>query len=749
MYSSKIPFQASLLALSIALTGCGGDSSSSSSSGVGSAPEVPFNISAIGGNSEARTAGNGGSVYIKKSLSEAPLVLRADKTATGKYELPETTIQLGTQPAVVNTDTTVETLANLPANAAVGLLYMVSDEPYLYQYDGSGKLGSRAQVISGLSIAAGITLKLEANSSNTTELFFTHDIENNGAIETVYAAAEEDARTTRVGLELTVAAYHGNGSLNTSGQYKGQNAGEITVSAFTIDNSGDISANGADAITGDAVSPMAAGNSGFIELNSLVYIANEGNVSATSGSADKSAAGRTNDVDFSSNTIINHGDINISSGSGASASFNNSAILLNARNTLINTGDLTANGATLVEADFDTSAPNAGNIQLMLGMGGIDAGTKSTFINSGDLSANGGNHEGFSAALSSTTVAGDGGEIELTIVEGNDEGASFNIPVVVAISGNLSVNGGHATSAYYNTYEGFSGGDAGYIRISHSSMIDSKNPTQIAGYETINVSGGHGVAGGDAGYVTIYTEDSDDAANSPLPAAPIEAHINILAQGGTGKASENSSSTLSSVGGEGGAVNIAVVTARPYLQPKKLTLNIEGDINISSGNSVDATTRSANVIELRAPANIDAKGNFTFNGGSDTDLAADDSEGSDAGVLALTSLFGSVNLDATAEGNGGNAIAEGGDGGLIYASGQAGNTLKGTYSLNGGSTQTSKTDNTDSVGGNGGLVLATNTTNKSKVKAQVTSLAGSGDDAGFEGGVFVNSVCTQGTCNSY
>lgn len=749
MYLTKTPFQASLLALSIALTGCGGDSSSSSSSGVGSAPEVPFNISAIGGNSKAKTAGDGGYVYIKKSLSEAPLVLRADKTATGKYKLPETEVQLGAQPAVIDTDTTVETLESLPANAATGLLYMVAGEPYLYQYDGSDKLGSRAQVISGLSIAAGITLKLEDNSSNTVELFFTHDIENNGAIETVYAAAEEDARTTRVGLELTVAAYHGNGSLNTSGQYKGQNAGNITVSAFTIDNSGDISANGADAITGDAVSSIAAGHSGSIELSSLVYISNEGNVSATSGSADKSTAGRTDSVDFSSNTIINHGDINISSGSGASASFNNSAILLNAKNTLINTGDLTANGATIVESDSDVSAPRAGNIKLTLGMGGIDAGTKSIFINSGDLSANGGNHEGFSDALSSGAEAGNGGNIELTVVEGDDEGASFSIPVVVAVSGNLSVNGGHATSAFGNVNEGFSGGDAGYIDISHSSMVDSKNPTQIAGYETINVSGGHGIAGGDAGYVTIYTEDSDDTANSPLPAAPIEAQINILAQGGTGKASENSSSTLDSKGGEGGTVYIAVETARPYLQPKKLTLNIEGDINISSGNSVDAITRSANVIELNAPSNIDAKGSFTFNGGSDTDLTANDSEGSDAGALILASLFGSVSLDATVEGNGGNAIAEGGDGGLIYASGQAGNTLKGTYSLNGGSAQTSETDNTDSVGGDGGLVVAINTTNKSKVKAQVTSLAGSGDDAGFEGGVFVNSVCTQGTCNTY
>lgn len=141
MYFSNAPFKVSLLAAAIALTGCGGDSSSSSDGtdepkdgGEVGTPVSGFTISAKGGSSELGDGGEGGFVSITKYNSASALVVQKDGEITTAYSLPAQEVDLGSNPVTLTESETVHLVHNEDEDSrtlpAAGTLYMLDTDVF-------------------------------------------------------------------------------------------------------------------------------------------------------------------------------------------------------------------------------------------------------------------------------------------------------------------------------------------------------------------------------------------------------------------------------------------------------------------------------------------------------------------------------------------------------------------------------------------------------------------------------------------
>lgn len=770
MYNKQLPFQASILATAIALSACGGSSNGSSPAGLSGGEANAFTISAIGGNSASSEGGHGGTISISKYTSETPLLIERSGQADATFVEPQTTVQLGNVPATISSDTVVETITDVPAQATAGLLYLIPGNNRLYKYDGSDELATRAQEVTGLEIAAGAKLTLEANDgSSSVRLYFTNDINNHGSIETAVATTEADALGTRISVTLYPSAYHGTGSIITDGVHTGvddelsdaQNAGQIRISAATIENSGNFSANGADFKDTDAGN---SGYGGYISLKGSVFVSNSGDLSSSSGDTDNGRAGKSGNIEIGSPRIFNSGDLTADQGSGTSHSYNsqNTSVSLTAYSELINTGEISVDAGDISTPEGTGDSVKLGNvggsIELALYGAGNEAGYGGSvelrkLINSGDLSANGGDTDGFDAK------AGYGGYISLLSYEADeDDGTAYAPQAAVVISGNISANGGQSTAAFdaEENEDGGNGGYGGNISISHYATPAGNLPTRLAGYGTFDVDGGNGIAGGYGGKVSIVTYDGENEV--PLPTAPITVNTDITANGGIGKATtaeHTNSKDQRSEGAYGGRLTIGILATRPYLQEGQLNIAFNGSFSANSSDSINAGFNSYysnnSSFSVTAPDNITINGDISLNGGSDTEATDEDdsyNEGSDAGSILLTSLYGAINYNGTIDANGGFGTRQGGDGGFLNSTAKLANSIAGNISLNGGSAAVSEDDNDETFGGNGGHVKALSGNSTANASATISVNAGAGDEAGYEGGVFVNADCQQGICNN-
>ena len=794
MQIKQLPFQASILATAIALTACGGDSDNGGSSnpGLTGGAADAFTISASGGASASSEGGSGGYVNVRKRNSETSLIINRAGAAAAVFVAPQTTVQLGSVAATISENTTVENITELPSGAVAGLLYTVPGNNRLYKYDGSEEIATRAQEVTGLEVAAGATLTLETNSGSTVRLYFVNDINNNGAIETAIAATEADSNASRANLALYPSAYHGSCAINTSGVYTGsegdvsnaQDAGDIEISAATIENSGTFTANGADYAgenNGDA------GDAGRIELTAGVFISNTGDISATSGSTPEGEFGYVEDITIQAPRINNAGTINANQGSGTENSDSDQAeIQLNATTELINSGDISATGGNIIIKDeVDNSGESAGyggSIFLTVtagaegygGYGGLVEQEIRQLINSGDLTVKGGDN---------AAVYGDGGyggQIFIGASDSDNDGNPYGSSnfsacnqsdcydfesggseTIVSISGNLIADGGASTAAYDadDSTQGGEGGYGGNISVRHYGVPGSLFPTRLSGYGAIKVDGGNGVGSGAGGDVNIYTDTGED--ESTLPTSAIEVTTNVTANAGTSAApadGQREDTNQESTGAIAGSLDIYIDADRPYLQQGLLNATFIGDFSANNSDSINADTTyrgdgDDHYLFISAPDNVTVVGNLSLNGGSDTEDAAveDDNSnnvGSSGGYASLISQYGSISFKGDVSANGGNGVIRGGDAGSMGATAKLANNIAGTMSFNGGNAFASEDDNDETVGGDGGGLMALSGSFVAKSAAVVSATGGTGDTAGYEGGVFVNADCVQGICNN-
>jgi hypothetical protein len=726
----NLPFKASLLATTIALTACGG-SSSSNPEGLSSKKEGTAVISAKGGSS-AYNAGDGGYIEIEKKFSSTPLNITVRGLPDTKYKPLKVEANLGANPVEITANTTIN---NDTGSLSTGDLYLYNQK--MYKYDGDS-IGADSSRITGLSIAEGKTLTLD-NGNSTLYLYLPNDLQNNGVI-----TVEEYAVAGATGsVRLYLNNYIGTGDINLAGKVIGQNGGDLRIYANIVKNDGSINTSGHD---GDDT--VQGGSAGHIRLQSQTLIENTGSMLAKGGS---STGARTNSGDYvnfsSQRDSVNTGIIDTSSGSGVNegSTYSAGSVNLYANNLLLNTGDITADGSDSILNDAKTAGGRGGqggyiNFGITGGEGG-EGGQSATYemprlVNTGNVQANGGDsvYDGYNA--------GEGGFIGFDVEESYYGDQIQTAPAVLAVSGNLKAEGGRAitnTDSDDNT-----GGDGGQIYISHASQASSELDTYIVGYASIDASGGNGLLAGDGGGIEIYSQSNsnEDDAVSFAPASPIDITTNLVANAGTVVYSETLTATPNA--GDGGSVYVGIYTEHSSLQ-KKLTLNLEGDVSVNASNVKNGSGDDAGYIAISGPQDIMVRSDFSLNGSNET--GTDNyNEGGEGGYLSISSENDSVNYKGNISATGGAGQNEGGDGGYFMVQSATASKISGSISLAGGNASATEVEGNDTYGGNGGFLRVISNDFNTNLSASYTINPGTGTDAGITGGAFVDFTCIEGQC---
>lgn len=778
MKISNAPFTVSLLAAAIALTGCGGDSSSSSSDdardGETGNPVSGFTISAKGGNSDLGDGGDGGQVSVIKYNSASQLSVRKDGKIATDYTLPAQEVDLGSNSVNLTESESVHLVHDEDEESRMlppaGTLYMLDSDMSnagpddtelninrLYKSDGITALGADATQVTGLKIDAGAALILpnHRNGSNIT-VYFRNDVQNDGTITT---AKIPDA-SSRLGLELYAAAYYGSGEIDVRGdeaEYHGQNGGSISITAHTISNTGPIVTRGAT----DGTEVNGGGDGGDIQLNANVFVENKGTLNASGGSSTDDRGGHGGDVSLSGLEVYNSGSISSDSGEGRDAhsySSSNTDISLSAVRTLINTADISAKGSN-AHGDGNYNAGKGGDINLDLTSSFEMVGLEKTLVNSGNLNVDGG-----STAGEAKGRGGNAGRITIEAAEeylmdgdSPDSMSASSIATTAVITGSMSANGGDTLAADLGTNA--YAGDGGQIRISVYDQSPSTVGTSLLGYESINVSGGTGMDGAEGGGITLLSGDTRDTRSGqfiPALSGPLLNSVDLIADGGASNAEEVAvgEDEEDGHGNRAGHVSMSVENGYAYLQPGVLTLTNTGTVSANGGrsfNNSEENNARGGSINVMAPDAVSITADISANGGSDEHQAnsGDSSNhiGSDAGGLMVVSQYATASLEGSISLNGGHGDLQGGDAGILSMFTKTGVTANGTYSLNGGNALDSEDDAHTTLAGDAGKINILSASYNSTLAATITAEPGSGDQSGDTQVVVVDADCESDNCD--
>jgi hypothetical protein len=744
MYPVNLPFKASMLATTIALTACGGDSSSSAPANLASNALGTSIISVKGGDANYQ-AGNGGEIDINKRYSAAPLNVTVNGLPDTRYEQPEITANLGPNPVEISTTTTI---SFADPSLQSGDLYLANDR--MYRYDGTVDSNQdpiftkKNTVITGLKITSDAILTLDFNISNGA-LYFLNDIQNDGEI----TLAAQDMPEDTGNLDLFPFNYLGLGSINLAGKVTGQTSGRLRILANIVQNSGAINTSGAD---GDATTP--GGESGDVYIASTTLNENNGTIIANSGSSTGAATSTTSDTSYidlySVRDLVNSGSINASAGSGVNSSthYDGGDIQLMANNLLLNTGSLTTNGSNAILNAAETNGGeggHGGDIGIFLsGEGAGAAFATPRLVNTGSLQANGGN------SADDDYIAGNGGGITIGVSEGLTNGDRVRInPAIMTISGNLIAEGGNTTETS-DTGEA-TGGEGGVVTINHDSQLLSEFATQIVGYESLGASGGNGHRSGDGGTIRIEGKsNSGEQAETYAPAPSIDVVSSLIINGGEVVAS--STLTQSAIAGDGGDAYVTTDTQHEYLQ-KKLTVSFDGSVSSNANDVSNASSAGGGYFYASSPQTLIISGDISLNGGNDVaipEIGESDgfNSGGPGGYMALTSEFGNVDFNAQASVNGGAGQIDGGDGGVVMINSATASKVSGSISLTGGNASASNINEEETDGGDGGVLRVISNDQRTNLRASYTLTPGTGVNTGIIGGAFVDTNCIDGICQN-
>ncbi len=783
------PFKVSLLAAAIALTGCGGDSSSSSSkdevvdevvdegNGTGGGdtgtPVSGFTISANGGVSTLGNGGNGGDLYVEKYNSASALTLKKGGSVDSSYTLPAHELDLGTNPVTVTENVTVyrvhdedEASRTLPP---AGTLYMLDEdmEDYgpddnelevyrLYKSDGLTALGAKSTQVTGLVIETGAALILPKVHGNTVSLYLRNDVQNNGLITT----AKQPDTDSRIGLELYTAAYYGSGSIDVAGDaqtYHGQRGGQVSVYAHTIVNSGAITTSGAN----DGAEGNSGGDAGDISFAANIFLENAGALTAAGGTSPSYSGGEGGDINLSALELYNSGAISANSGAGRNGySYSSSQVdvALVALRTLINTGDISAKGAK-AHGDGNYNASKGGDIYLNLLPSFEDVSLDKKLVTTGNLTVDGGSTE-----QEATGRAGSGGNIYIQagdeyLAEGDspDEDTASALSTQFVVAGNISANGGNTDQA--DDGSNAHAGTGGVIRIEGYDQSTSNVESGLFGYDSISLQGGVGMTGGYGGDVEILSGDMrDERGGSYVPSlsGPLSNEIDLNVDGGSSlaQAVEVGEDEERGYGRSAGDVELLVENGFAYLQPGVLTLNNTGSVTANAGRSYTELSGNNNhggSLLVRAPDAVTHTANFSAVGGHDERVASGSDlnghVGGEGGDLLVISQYAAAAVEGTVDVSGGNGQRRGGDAGIVNMFAKTALTAKGTYTLNGGNAEASAEDALSTEGGDAGFVTLMSAAYNSSLEATVTAEAGAGDLVGESKLIMVDADCESDFCN--
>ncbi|MDO8267473.1 MAG: hypothetical protein Q7T32_06525 [Moraxellaceae bacterium] len=718
------------LAVAIAsatLAGCGSDSKEAASTPAAAATvEAAGGMTVklqggIGGNGAGNTGGYGNDFELYKEAGSGDLKVLKTGAANAAFTSKSFTPSFGEVKATVSANTTLSVLADCAATPpAADVLYQVVNNSNLYKSNGVTAACEAEEVVTGLDIKSGATLTLGINMTGWTDWAYVNidaDIRNNGKI-----TVADYSPTKRGNIDLDSSSYIGSGKIETNGTLDGQSAGDIYVWAdYAMINSGKMNATGADSST------AAAGNAGYIDLESGYYTQNTGNLTARGGNTTfaGAAGGDADYIELYSDwgPTFNSGAFDGRGGEGATGGDGADVYMYSYLGKLFNSGKISVYGA-------NSTVGNGGNG----GYVGFEA-EGGQIRNSAGVLAWGGD---------TTDATGSGGNGDELYVY-SDYGSLYEYTPAGDIywSGQIDLSGGDAVAT--GTGNGGSAGDV-YAEV-YGSDVNLKSKLVFLGYSKVQTYGGEGNHGGSAGGYGLYNYDGyvygDEYA--PAPGGSVISQAALVANGGNARAT---GIDAQGNGGRGGYIYLETdyyPTAQLVPESQKVSQN--GNVNIAGG-----TGRNQNSIYINYGGyswiwgynGASITGTFNSDGGDDLGTTTGTvGYGGYAPGLYVYSELGVAKVAGNVSSNGGDGNYAGGysDGMYIY-----GNTVNvaSTIKANGGNADATEVG---SQGGNGGYIeLKATRPQNSTVTGSATYAGGTGATKGSEGGYMRLISCAGAGC---
>lgn len=534
--------------------------------------------------------------------------------------------------------------------------------------------------ITGVSVAAGGTLRLNPGNADDIRLRFSHDVEILGTLTTATRGADESvrpsiglqarnvvigengvvdftapvpiggaARFARAGdIEISAAGVLVNrGHIDTRAHpgvvaptgIDGSEGGSITLSAGQLFNLGELDANG-----GTGATSRDGGDAGDILLSGQYALVNDGPISARGGNGDVAGSGGTVELNLIdagaaialARTLISSADIsaiggqgrNIGGGSGAGGH-----VTLRADEARIrHAGSINASGGTNPTAG-QYGGGVGGTIDIQAFVEDAVWDSVSLIDVSGDLLAEGGNNVQDDARPASS---GEGGSVRITAERA--QGALVRLLGYASIS----ARGGDGVG---NTR----GGDGGAVR-HETDLSGAFVPEQVHIYSTVDVrGGGNGGSGGELELRFDYDNETFTGSEGPVSSLSLLIAGDVDVSGGAATANEASGV----IGGDGGGIAV-----EGYADTR-----ITGALRLDGGTRTGLDGGNGGFLSISATI-LDVSGGISARGGGA-------SRGGDGGFVSLVGSAVTVSGAITLPGGAGAGTAmggtiRGGDGG--YAS---------------------------------------------------------------------------------
>jgi hypothetical protein len=730
LYEARLKLKPVVIAVSIALSVSGGLTACHhkhhGSSGAGT-----LSMSAAGGAAGTTSGygGDGGSIYLYAGDTDD--IIEILTSASGAPDISTLPVMpaFGTNGLSVSADTTLAVTATEPA---MGTLYQVAGDCNVYISDGDNDTMTHQATVSGIDIAAGVTLTLQDNTIGKTPvtcLSVVNDISNAGNIV---------PETEGSGVQLMANSYFGDAgsSVNTSGGAINPDAGVINIYVDTsVYNQGDLSAVGADSSTGNGgiggaiwVDTSAGGRGG-----NGTDIWNTGTLNCSGGNSTEATSvggsggswcllyldSQNPGTMVSAGQIINRGgDGPAGGGDGGLAKV---AAWGNQGSDMYVTAEVHTEGGAVTGTDGDGGS--GGNIEFYIEQGGArmalldihdlttagadgvdgggDGGDIDLYTDDSDIDhflneAMIDTHGGDATSASGTNSAGDGGDFLMWTYGGNGD---------MENDGAVDTSGGNATSGY--------GGNGGDIEFYNDGGVGD-----VINHGALTANGGNGTdGGGDGGYVFLYVYSYN---NTTVDVA-VENTADVQSLGGnatTGNA------------GSGGEIEIEVDYGNGYVRN-------DGDLDNSGGNSTSGSGGNGGSIEVEfedgygSATNVaTVNGNLTSNGGTGA-------YGGSGGSIyfyspGMPNNFGSGTINA----RGGDGDTDGGSGGYVGMYGAPVTNHK-NINVSGG-------NGTTGAGGYGGNVdMYSDSSTSTSNSGTVTRLGGTGGTTDGADGTFTKDGVVQ------
>jgi hypothetical protein len=611
-------------------------------------PAGELTIDASGGTGSGGVGGSGGHVSIEIDSGSLGGHIKVFNTglADASFAFPTAVpTYLGANPLEVTEDHTVVAVgAGHGGLPAWGYHTHTDDDPHrLYSWD-----GGQHHEVTGLSVAAGVTLTFEGNVDGGGQVVFNldNDFHNAGTVtvephagnaadfivecDTFYGEAGSVIDLT--GPDAAGAGQDG-GDGGTFSIVGSEDDWETSQDGGAVFNQGTVTTSGGSGDNG--------GDAGSITLTANLAVYNTGALTAVGGEGEVAAGGGGGFVYLASEYghCFNSATLNASGGEGATTGGDSSYVQLyiGYPGHLRNTGTLVAAGGNVDASCSPTCAGGAGGL-IDLDVYGGD------LINSGDLIATGG--------AGADGDGGAGGTVDVDASVDTGWYGEYQALGDFVFSGDVDTSGGN----------GGAGGTGGSVEIVLNAALAPDNQQIILlGYTGIDTSGGAGsTSGADAGYVYIQNEYADSEQLDFGPSGGIVNYADISAVGGNG---------TSGSGGNGACIEMLTDTYYGYATDGEFVRNF-GDLDTYGGDG-DDDAGAGGCVKLWGYDRVENHGDIDASGGTAAATSGNGGVAAEAthyagdgedGVLLLSDLGPVINT-GTITAAGGDATAENGNGG--------------------------------------------------------------------------------------